>query len=109
MEHVTSVSVLEGVVLSCAMKNGVAKLRLQLSKHTQVVAGGVEFDKPVEKKVSELKEVEIKPEQLDPSLCNELRLVRTGDQVRMNVLVTNEGATSYTLFNVSEYSVPMRF
>ena len=109
MEHITSVSVIEGIVLSCAVKNGVAKLCLQLSKYTQVVAGGVEFDKPVERSVSELKEIEIKSEQLDPSLVNELRLVRTGDQVRMNVLVTNEGATSYTLFNISEYSVPMRF
>lgn len=109
MKSVKKVSVLEGQVLSCAIRNGAAKLQLQLLKRTEVVADGVEFEHPKAEKLSEQKTVEISPKQLDCSLTNELRLVRTGDKVRMNVLVDGEGNTTYTLFNISEYSVPMRF
>lgn len=108
MEKIEKVSVLEGTVLSCAMKDGVAKLQLQLSKRTEVVADGVEFKHPKAECVSEQKVIEISPKQLDVALMHELRLTRTGDAVRMNVLEDNRGSKSYTLFNISEYSVPLR-
>ena len=108
MEKIWKVSVLEGTVLSCAMKDGVAKLHLQLSKRTEVVADGVEFKHPKEKCVTSQEVIEISPKQLDPALVHELRLTRTGDAVRMNVLEDNRGSKSYTLFNISEYSVPLR-
>ena len=109
MESVKNVCVLEGTVLSCAMCDGVAKLHLQLNKRTEVVADGVEFAHPKAECVNEKKMVEISPKQLDPSLSHELRLTRTGDAVRLNVLVDSRGRVSYTLFNISEYSVPLRF
>ena len=109
MERVKKVSVIEGTVLSYAMRNGVAKLHLQLNKRTEVVADGVEFDHPKAECVNEKEMVEISPKQLDPSLSHELRLTRTGDAVRLNVLVDSRGRVSYTLFNISEYSVPLRF
>lgn len=108
MEKIENVCVLEGTVLSYAMKDGVAKLQLQLSKRTEVVANGEEINEPKAECVSEQKVIEILPEQLDPSLVHELRLTRTGDAVRMNVLVGSRGLKSYTLFNISEYSVPLR-
>jgi hypothetical protein len=91
------------------MKDGVVKLQLQLSKHTKVVADGVEFKHPKAECVTSQEVIEISPKQLDVALMHELRLTRTGDKVRMNVLVDGEGNTTYTLFNISEYSVPMRF
>lgn len=108
MESVKNVCVLEGTVLSCAMKDGVAKLHLQLSKRTEVVADGKEINEPEAKCVTSQEVIEILPKQLDPSLVHELRLTRTGDAVRMNVLEDNRGSKSYTLFNISEYSVPLR-
>jgi hypothetical protein len=108
MNRVKNVSVLEGQVLSCAISGGAAKLHLQLSKRTEVVADGVEFAHPKAEKMNELKMIEISPKQLDPSLVQELRITRTGDKVRMNVLVDDEGGVTYTLFNITEYSVPMR-
>lgn len=108
MESVKNVCVLEGTVLSCAIKDGVAKLHLQLCKRTEVVADGVEFKHPKAECVSEQKVIEISPKQLAPSLVHELRLTRTGDAVRMNVLVDSKGDKAYTLFNINEYSVPLR-
>lgn len=108
MEKIERVSVLEGTVLSCAMKDGVAKLHLQLSKRTEVVADGVEFKHPKAECVTSQEVIEISPKQLDVALMHELCLTRTGDAVRMNVLEDNRGSKSYTLFNISEYSVPLR-
>lgn len=108
MKSVKKVSVLEGQVLSCAIRNGAAKLQLQLSKRTEVVADGVEFEHPKAECVTSQEVIEISPKQLDVALMHELRLTRTGDAVRMNVLEDNRGSKSYTLFNISEYSVPLR-
>ena len=108
MEKIEKVSVLEGTVLSCAMKDGVAKLQLQLSKRTEVVANGEEINEPEAECVTSQEVIEISPKQLDPALVHELRLTRTGDAVRMNVLVDSKGGKAYTLFNISEYSVPIR-
>lgn len=108
MESVKNVCVLEGTVLSCAMKDGVAKLQLQLSKRTEVVADGKEISEPKAECVTSQEVLEISPKQLDVALMHELRLTRTGDAVRVNVLVDSRGLKSYTLFNISEYSVPLR-
>ena len=108
MEKIEKISVLEGTVLSYAMRNGVAKLHLQLSKRTEVVADGEEINEPKAECVISQEVIEISPKQLDPALVHELCLTRTGDAVRMNVLEDNRGSKSYTLFYISEYSVPLR-